>query len=90
METQLFQDRFGAMFYDDARNILELRWFRETEFMTDDDYMGWLERYAASAEQHHRQRPHRYSFEECRRRNGNGPPGGVAGGALSHLRSSTR
>ncbi len=53
VETQLFQDRFGAMFYDDARNILELRWFPETEFMTDDDYMGWLERYAASAEQHH-------------------------------------
>ena len=52
METQLFQDRFGAMFYDDARNILELRWFPETEFMTDDDYMGWLKRYAAAAEQH--------------------------------------
>src|SRR5260370_10915638 len=41
------------MLYDDARNILELRWFAETEFMNDNDYMRWLERYAASAEQYH-------------------------------------
>ena len=52
MQTQLFQDRFGVMLYDDARNILELHWYPETEFMTDDDYMGWLERFAISAEQH--------------------------------------
>ena len=52
MQTQLFQDRFGVMLYDDARNILELRWYPETEFMTDDDYMRWLERFAISAEQH--------------------------------------
>ena len=31
METKLYQDRFGVMLYDDARNILELRWFAETE-----------------------------------------------------------
>ena|SRR6266496_6837520 len=53
METQLYHDRFGVMIYDDARNILELRWFAETETMTDDDYMRWLERYAAAAEQYH-------------------------------------
>jgi hypothetical protein len=53
METQLFHDRFGVMLYDDTRKILELRWFAETESMTDDDYMGWLERFAVSAEQHH-------------------------------------
>ena len=53
MQTQLFQDRFGVMFYDDARNILELLWYPETESMTDDDYMGWLERFAIAAEQHH-------------------------------------
>src|SRR6266516_6123282 len=53
METQLYQDRFGVIAYDDARNILELRWFAETETMTDDDYMRWLERYAAAAEQYH-------------------------------------
>ena len=53
METQLFQDRFGIMLYDDARKILELRWFAETESMTDDDYMGWLERFAIASEQHH-------------------------------------
>jgi hypothetical protein len=53
METQLFHDRFGVMLNDDARKILELRWFSETESMTDDDYMGWLERFAVSAEQHH-------------------------------------
>ena len=53
MQTQLFQDRFGVMLYDDAKKILELRWFAETEAMTDDDYMGWLERFAVSAEQHH-------------------------------------
>jgi hypothetical protein len=52
METQLFHDRFGEMLYDDTRKILELRWYPETEFMTDDDYMGWLERFAISAEQH--------------------------------------
>ncbi len=51
MQTQLFQERFGVMLYDDARNILELLWYPETEFMTDDDYMGWLERFAISAEQ---------------------------------------
>jgi hypothetical protein len=53
MEIQLFHDRFGVLSYDDARDILELRWFEETESMTDDDYMGWLERFAISAEQHH-------------------------------------
>ena len=53
METQLYQDRFGLISYHDARNVLELRWFSETETMTDDDYMGWLERYAAAAEQYH-------------------------------------
>jgi hypothetical protein len=53
METQLYQDRFGVMIYDDARNILELRWLAETESMNDDDYMRWLERYAASAQQYH-------------------------------------
>ena len=30
MQTQLFQDRFGVMLYDDAKKILELRWFAET------------------------------------------------------------
>ena len=39
METQLYQDRFGVMLYDDARNILELRWLAETESMNDNDYM---------------------------------------------------
>ena len=53
METQLYQDKFGVMLYDDARNMLELRWFAETASMSDDDYMGWLERYAAAAEQYH-------------------------------------
>ena len=53
METQLFHDRFGVMSYDDASGVLELRWFAETEAMTDDDYMQWLERFAASAGQHH-------------------------------------
>lgn len=51
METQLYQDRFGAMLYDDDRNMLELRWFVET--MTDNEYMRWLERYAAATEQYH-------------------------------------
>ena len=55
METQLYQDRFGVLSFDDARKILELRWFAETESMTDDDFMRWLERNAASAEQHHAQ-----------------------------------
>ena len=42
METQLFHDRFGVMLYDDDRKILEIRWFSETESMTDDEYMdGW-------------------------------------------------
>ncbi len=53
MQTQLFQDRFGVMFYDDDRNILELNWYPETEFMSDDDYMGWLKRFGIAAEQHH-------------------------------------
>ena len=38
MQIQLFQDRFGVMLYDDARNILEQLWNPETEFMTGDDY----------------------------------------------------
>ena len=53
MEKQLFHDRFGVMSYDDDRGVLELRWFAETESMNDDDYMGWLERFGVSAEQHH-------------------------------------
>ena len=52
METQLYQDRFGVMLYDDAQNVLELRWLAETKSMNDNDYMRWLERYAASAEQY--------------------------------------
>jgi len=40
MQTQLFQDRFGVMLYDDARNILEQHRNPETEFMTSDDYMS--------------------------------------------------
>ncbi len=52
METQLFHDRFGILSYDDARDILELRWLAETEAMTDDDFMRWLERFAAAAVQH--------------------------------------
>lgn len=53
METKLFHDRFGVMLYDDATKMLELRWYAETESMTDDNYMGWLERFAVSAEQYH-------------------------------------
>ena len=34
METQLFHDRFAILSYDDARDILELRWLPETEAMT--------------------------------------------------------
>ncbi len=53
METQLYHDRFGVIWYDDATRVLELRWFEETAAMTDDDYMRWLERYAAATEQYH-------------------------------------
>ena len=53
METQLYHDRFGAISYDDARNMLELRWFAETKSMTDEDNMRWLERFAAAAERYH-------------------------------------
>jgi hypothetical protein len=53
METQLYQDKFGVMLYDEARNMLELRWFAETASMSDGDYMGWLKRYAAAAEQYY-------------------------------------
>lgn len=53
METQVYQDRFGAIFYDVAKQILELRWFAETENMTDDGFKEWLGRYASAAEQHH-------------------------------------
>src|SRR5713101_3957827 len=52
METQLIRDKFGVLSYDDARDILELRWLAETEAMTDDDFMHWLERFAAAAEEH--------------------------------------
>ncbi len=52
METQFFHDRFGVLSYDDAKDILELRWFAETEAMTDDDFMRWLEWSAAAAEEH--------------------------------------
>ena len=52
METQLFHDRFGVMSYDDASGVLELRWFAETEAMTDDDFMRWLEQFAVAAEEH--------------------------------------
>ena len=51
METRLFHDRFGILSYNDASGILELRWLSEA--MTDDDFMRWLERFAAAAEQQH-------------------------------------
>ena len=53
METQVYQDRFGAVMYDAARQILELRWFAETEVMTENDFRGWLEHWASAANQHH-------------------------------------
>ncbi len=53
METQLFHDRFAVLLYDDARDILELRWLAGTEAMTDDDFMRWLERFATAAVQQH-------------------------------------
>jgi truncated hemoglobin YjbI len=49
MEMQLFLDRSGVLSYDDARGILELRWIAGTDTMTDDDFMRWLERFAAAA-----------------------------------------
>jgi hypothetical protein len=52
METQLIRDKFAVLFYDDARDILELRWLPETKTMTDDDFMRWLERFVAAAEEH--------------------------------------
>ena len=52
MEMQLFHDRYGVLSYDDARGILELRWLAGTDTMTDDDFMRWLERFAAAAVQH--------------------------------------
>src|SRR5215469_14305178 len=53
METQVIRDKFAVLFYDDARNMLELRWLAETESMTDDDFMRWLEQFAAAAEERH-------------------------------------
>jgi hypothetical protein len=53
METQLSRDRFAVLLYDDARDILQLRWLAETEAMTDDDFMRWLERFATAAVQQH-------------------------------------
>jgi hypothetical protein len=53
VETQLYQDRFGAITYGAAKQILELRWSAETEVMTESDFRGWLERFASAAEQHH-------------------------------------
>jgi len=51
LETQIYRDRFGVLSYNDTGGVLELRWLPEP--MTDDDFMQWLERYAAAAEQHH-------------------------------------
>jgi hypothetical protein len=53
METQLYQDRFGAIVYNDTKNMLELRWFAATEFMTDEDFKEWLGRFSSIAEQRH-------------------------------------
>src|SRR5215469_7848287 len=52
MEPKLIRDRFAVLLYDDAGDIPELRWLPETETMTDDDFMRWLEQFAASAEEH--------------------------------------
>lgn len=53
METQLYQDRFGAIVYDDVKHMLELRWSEGTEFMTDEDFQEWLGRFASVAVQQH-------------------------------------
>ena len=52
MTEELYRDGFGSLLHDPGRGILELSWFEGTADMTDEEFMGWLERYAEAAEDH--------------------------------------
>ena len=46
MATELHRDPFGAIHHDEVAGTLELEWTEESEGMTDEDFMGWLSRFA--------------------------------------------
>jgi hypothetical protein len=46
MVNEIYRDRFGAILHDEAAGTLELDWTDESAAMSDDEFMGWLARYA--------------------------------------------
>jgi len=52
MKTELYRDQFGILTQDEERGILELQWLDGSAEMSEEDFKVWLERYAASGEEH--------------------------------------
>ena len=46
MAEEIYRDRFGTMLHDEGAGVLELALDEGTAEMRDDDFMGWLSRYA--------------------------------------------
>jgi len=55
MIEEVYRDDYGSLLLDPEHGILELSWFESTAGMTDDEFRGWLDRYASAAEEHHTQ-----------------------------------
>jgi hypothetical protein len=52
MKTELYRDQFGIFKHDEDRGILELQWLDGSADMSEDEFKGWLERYASYSEKH--------------------------------------
>jgi hypothetical protein len=50
MAEELYGDRFGRLRHDETTGVLELEWLDGSGQMNDDDFMGWLTRYAEAEE----------------------------------------
>jgi hypothetical protein len=46
MTGEIYRDGFGVLRHDEDAGTLELEWTEGSSGMTDDDFMGWLTRYA--------------------------------------------
>ncbi len=47
---ELYRDNWGTIAVDRAHNHIEILWFEATAEMSDEEFMGWLERFAGFVE----------------------------------------
>jgi hypothetical protein len=51
MARELYRDEFGVLPHDKEAGVLTLEWSEGSTGMSDEDFMGWLSRYAAAEEE---------------------------------------